>query len=43
VKARFSSIPGAEAKVLWETRTVPVKDGLMDDSFRPFAVHVYKW
>ena len=43
VKARFSSLPDADVKVLWEKRAVSVKDGAMEDLFMPFAVHVYKW
>jgi hypothetical protein len=29
------------AKVLFENRTVPVKDGAIDDKFAPYATHVY--
>lgn len=31
-----------KAQVLWENRTVDVRDGKITDAFAPFAVHVYK-
>jgi hypothetical protein len=29
------------AKVLFENRTVPIKDGVLEDKFTPYATHVY--
>ena len=35
--------PGAKVEVLGESRTVPLKKGQLDDSFKPYGVHLYKW
>ena len=43
VKARFSGVPGSKAEVMWENRSVPSGNGMVEDSFEPFAVHVYRW
>jgi hypothetical protein len=34
---------GAKADVLWEKRTVGASSGTVEDEFRPYAVHVYRW
>ncbi|MGK0190146.1 MAG: hypothetical protein ACI9R3_005966 [Verrucomicrobiales bacterium] len=33
---------GAKVEVIGESRTVPLKDGRLDDSFKPYEVHLYK-
>ena len=44
VDARITAPEGEEdAEVLWENRKVQVRDGRFDDSFAPFAVHVYRF
>ena len=43
VNAHFSGIPDGAAAVLWENRSVSANGGAMEDSFGPFAVHIYKW
>lgn len=43
VKAQFR-LPVAKAgKVLFENRSVPVKSGVLTDTFKPFDVHVYEF
>lgn len=44
VRARlfFGERQATSADVLWEQRTVTVKDGAFEDDFAPFGVHVYK-
>ena len=41
--ARFGVAGGGAADVLWEKRTVPFGANGLEDSFEPFAVHVYQW
>lgn len=46
VRARFRlpDLPApATATVMHENRTVTLQDGLLEDDFAPFAVHVYKF
>ena len=35
--------PEATVEVLGESRTVSLKEGRFDDSFKPYGVHLYKW
>lgn len=44
VKARLT-LPGLgrEAEVLFEGRTVAPRAGSLEDTFAPYAVHVYRW
>jgi hypothetical protein len=44
VLARFQNLPQGsdEVSVLFEDRTVPVRNGLFSDKFEPSAVHIYK-
>lgn len=41
VRARFR-MSGTSAKVQKESRTVPLNDGVLEDEWKPFAVHVYE-
>jgi hypothetical protein len=37
------SIPAtANAEVLGENRTIPIRAGKFDDAFKPYEVHLYK-
>jgi hypothetical protein len=33
----------ATAKVLEESRAVPIRDQALRDRFEPYATHVYEW
>jgi hypothetical protein len=42
VRIKTSAPAGVKsAKVLFENRTIPVKDGVLEDKFAPYATHVY--
>ena len=44
VRVRFSGLTGCgEGEVKWEGRKVSCRNGALDDSFEPFAVHVYRF
>jgi len=42
VQVKFTGLPGSKADVLFEDRTLQVRDGTMVDTFSDYAVHVYK-
>ena len=42
VTARLTPGAWGRGEVLWENRTVEIKDGGFTDGFRPYAVHVYR-
>lgn len=33
----------SKVTVMFEDRTLPVKDGVFVDDFKPYDVHVYRW
>ncbi len=42
VQVRFTGLPGAKADVLFENRSLQVREGTLEDTFSDYAVHVYK-
>ena len=35
--------PNANVEVIGESRNVPLREGRLDDSFKPYGVHLYTW
>lgn len=45
IRCQFKPASGnvSEVSVMFEDRTLPVKDGVFVDDFKPYDVHVYQW